>query len=80
MRIIPVLILSLLSVCSFSQSAQDLEAQLKEAAGSKEKMTLNYSLANVWLKTDAKKSVEYAKAAHNKSLELHNNAMSAESA
>lgn len=60
------------------QSIEDLEQQLKEATSPKEKMTLNYQLGTEWLKKDAKKSIEYAKAAHQKALELKNNSMGAE--
>jgi len=63
---------------AFGQSIEQLEQQLKTAATTKEKMTLNYQLATEWLKKDAKKSIEYAKAAYQKALELKNNGMSAE--
>jgi adenylate cyclase len=60
------------------QSIEQLEAQLKSASTPKEKMTLNYQLATEWLKKDAKKSVEYGKAAHQKAIETQNNGMAAE--
>ncbi|MBK9015648.1 MAG: adenylate/guanylate cyclase [Saprospiraceae bacterium] len=41
-------------------------------------MTLNYQLGTEWLKKDAKKAVDYAKAAHQKALELKNSGMAAE--
>ncbi len=63
---------------AYSQSVEELEQQLKEATTPKEKMTLNYQLATEWLKKDAKKSIDYGKAAHQKSLELKNNGMGAE--
>jgi hypothetical protein len=80
MRIIQALIALFLPVCAWAQSVQELETQLKNATSAKEKMTLNYQLANTLLKSDAKKSVEYAKAAHTKANELKNNGMAAESA
>ena len=61
-----------------SQSIEDLEQQLKEATSPKEKMTLNYQLATEWLKKDAQKSIDYAKAAHQKAIELKNPGMGAE--
>jgi len=60
------------------QSIEQLEQQLKDATSAKEKMTLNYQLGTEWLKKDAKKSVEYGKAAHQKALELKNSGMAAE--
>ncbi len=60
------------------QSIEQLEQQLKEATSPKEKMTLNYQLGTEWLKKDAKKAVDYAKAAHQKALELKNSGMAAE--
>ncbi|MBI5916077.1 MAG: hypothetical protein HY842_11910 [Bacteroidetes bacterium] len=78
MRITLVSLFTFLSVFSFGQTIEQLEQQLAEAAGAKEKMTLNYQLATEWLKKDAKKSVEYGKAAHQKALELNNENMAAE--
>lgn len=73
-----LLIFTLLAKLSFGQSIEQLEQQLKAATSAKEKMTLNYQLATEWLKKDAKKSVEYGKAAHQKALETQNNGMAAE--
>lgn len=63
---------------AFSQNVEQLEQQLKAASTPKEKMTLNYQLGTEYLKKDAKKSVEYAKAAHQKAVETKNNGMAAE--
>ncbi|MBI1226117.1 MAG: hypothetical protein GC192_12850 [Bacteroidetes bacterium] len=67
-----------LSKIASAQSIEELEKQLSQASTAKEKMTLNYQLGTEWLKKDAKKSIEYAKAAHQKALELKNSGMSAE--
>jgi class 3 adenylate cyclase len=64
----------------FSQSVQELEQQLKEASSGREKMMLNYQLADAWLKQDAKKSIEFAKEAHRNAIEQGNYGMAAEAA
>ena len=66
------------AIFATGQSIEQLEQQLKKATSPKEKMTLNYQLATEWLKKDAQKAVDYAKAAHQKALELKNNGMAAE--
>ncbi|MBK8567050.1 MAG: hypothetical protein IPN76_27905 [Saprospiraceae bacterium] len=68
----------LLANMAFGQSFEQLEQQLKAASTPKEKMTLNYQLATEYLKKDAKKAADYAKAAHQKAVELKNNGMAAE--
>lgn len=81
MRITLFLMFCLVQALAFGQtSIEQLEKQLAEATTSKEKMTLSYQLGNEWLKKDAKKSVEYAKSAHQKALEAKNNGMAAEAA
>ena len=81
MRIL--LVVSILACCTVllpGQTINDLEQQLERAGDAKEKMMLNYQLANEWLRSDARKSIDYAKAAHQKALELKNNGMAAEAA
>jgi class 3 adenylate cyclase len=68
------------TILAQAQSIQDLEAQLQSASSSKEKMSLNYQLAEEWLKKDARKSIEYAKAAHQLAQEQNNDGMAAEAA
>ncbi len=77
-RTVLFLIFVLLTNIVVGQSIEQLEQQLKAASTPKEKMTLNYQLGTEYLKKDAKKSIEYAKAAHQKAVELKNNGMAAE--
>ncbi len=80
MRITLLLFCLLLSNFLASQSTDELEKQLREAGSTKEKMMLNYQLAEAWLKNDARKSVDYAKTAHQQAVEIRNNGMAAEAA
>ena len=80
MRIFLVSFSLLFSIFSFSQSIDVLERQLSQSNDAKEKMMLNYQLANEWMRSDARKAIDYAKAAHQKALELKNNGMAAEAA
>ncbi len=80
MRISLLLLFLLLTRILPGQSADDLEKQLREASSSKEKMMLNYQLAETWLKNDARKAVDYGKTAHQLAVDLRNNGMAAEAA
>ncbi len=64
----------------WAQSTADLEKQLKETTGSREKMALNYQLAEAYLRTDANKALNYGKAAHNLAVDLKNDAVAGQSA
>lgn len=70
----------LCSSIALGQSVSELEQQLGQASSAKEKMTLNYQLGVELLRTDAKKSIAHAKAAHQNALELKNSSMAAEAA
>jgi adenylate cyclase len=80
MRIFLTALLFSLSVLASGQTVAELEQQLKEAETSQEKMTISYQLAGLLLKTDARRSVVFGKAAHQKAVELGNDGMAAESA
>ena len=80
MRIIPFIFFLLLSSLLPGQTTEELEDQLREAGSVKEKMLLNYQIAEAWMKKDARKAIEYAKNAHQMALDLKNNGMAAESA
>ncbi len=77
-RTVLSIVFALLANWLFAQSIEQLEQQLKAASTPKEKMTLNYQLGTEYLKKDAKKAADYAKAAHQKAVELKNNGMAAE--
>jgi class 3 adenylate cyclase len=80
MRISLIFLFLLPVSLSFCQSVEVLEKQLSQTSDAKEKMMLNYQLGKEWLRTDARKSIDFAKAAHQKALELRNNGMAAEAA
>ncbi|RMG83193.1 MAG: hypothetical protein D6714_10140, partial [Bacteroidetes bacterium] len=75
-----VFLFLILSSFAGAQTIPELEQQLKEAQTSLEKMNLSYDLAEAWLPKDAKKALEYGKAAYNRAQELRNDGMAAESA
>ncbi|MCB0607171.1 MAG: hypothetical protein KDD12_05610 [Lewinella sp.] len=74
--------LLLLAQAGWSQtpSVADLEKQLSEAGSSREKMAINYQLAEALMRSDAKKALDYGKAAHNLAVDLGNDAMAGQSA
>lgn len=80
MRIFLTALLFCLSVLASGQTVAELEQQLKEAETSQEKMAISYQLAGLLLKNDARRSVVFSKAAHQKAVELNNDGMAAESA
>ncbi len=80
MKSLVVFFLLSLAIGAWGQSVSDLEQQLQQATGAREKMMLNFQLASEWLRSDARKSIEHAKAAHQEALELKNNGMAAEAA
>ncbi|GJM31524.1 MAG: hypothetical protein DHS20C18_05250 [Saprospiraceae bacterium] len=82
MRIVFCLLLILGSVAGWSQSQdiKDLEAQLKTAETTKEKMLIHYELGEKYLRVNTDKALDHAKAAHNQSLQLKSPGMSARSA
>ncbi|MCB0520606.1 MAG: hypothetical protein H6577_16225 [Lewinellaceae bacterium] len=80
MRTLPACLLVFFALSLPAQTVQELEAQLKNAGSAKEKMSLNYQLAEEWLKKDANKSIAYAKAAHQLAIEQNNDGMASESA
>ncbi|MFQ5445805.1 MAG: adenylate/guanylate cyclase domain-containing protein [Saprospiraceae bacterium] len=80
MRTFLTTLLFLASALAIGQTVAELEQQLKEATTSYDQMTLSYQLAGELLKTDPRRSVVFAKAAHQKAVELGNDGMAAESA
>ena len=80
MKQLLTLLLILLAGVGFSQSTEDLEQQLKEAETGKEKMLLNYQLGEKYLRSDTKKALDYAKAAHSMASSQKNTGMAARSA
>ncbi len=68
------------SILIQAQSIKDLEAQLQNAETSRERMNLNYELGKAWLVKDARKAVEYGKAAHNRAQVINHNGMLAQAA
>lgn len=65
---------------AFGQTIEELQEQLKVAETSKEKMILNYKLGEAYLRKDTKKSIDYAKRAHQLAVQAKNQGMSAGSA
>jgi len=66
---------------AFAQdSIEDLEKQLKEAGSTKEKMYLNYDLAEAYLRRNTETSIDYAKRAHQLAIDINNASMGAEAA
>ena len=63
-----------------AQSIGELEKQLREAGSSKDKLSLNYQLAEAYLRSSAEKSIEYGKQAFNIARDLNNDGMTARSA
>ncbi len=61
-------------------SIEDLKKQLQQASGSKEKMYLNYQLAEAYLRRETETSIDYAKRAYQLATDINNPAMGAESA
>lgn len=80
MRNFLVLLLVLGAASVFGQTIGELEEQLKNANGAKEKMLINYQLSEAWMRQDAKKSIEHGKTAHRYATEIRNNGMSAQTA
>lgn len=61
-------------------SIEDLKKQLQQAGSSKEKMYLNYQLAEAYLRRETETSIDYAKRAYQLATDINNPAMGAESA
>ncbi|MBV6655586.1 MAG: hypothetical protein KI786_17585 [Mameliella sp.] len=81
MRLLTIFLFCLFAGFSFGQDAiEDLKKQLKEAKGSKEKMYLNYDLAEAYLRVKAETSIDYAKAAYNLAADINNDNLAAEAA
>lgn len=53
---------------------------MARAGSTKEKMSLNFQLAEAYMRTDFKKAIDHAKAAHEQANSIKNNNMAAESA
>ncbi len=62
------------------QSVDELQKQLQSAATQREKLELNYQIAEQLMRTDAETAIEYAKDAHKLAQNLQNNAMLARTA
>jgi adenylate cyclase len=81
MKNIFTLILLVLASFSFAQqSIQELEKALKETSDSKDKMYLNYQLAEAYMRSNAEKSIEYGKEAYRLADQNGNLGMAAKSA
>lgn len=63
-----------------AQTIDELEQQLKEASGSKEKMVLNKKLGEAYLKVDSKKALSFAKRAHDLANQQNNSGMAGSAA
>ncbi len=61
------------------QEVGALQRELERASSPEEKMSLRYQLAEAYLRTDARKSIEHGKAAHNLATSLKNPGMAAQS-
>lgn len=80
MRYILASIFFLTAFICVSQNIQDLEEQLSQAKSGKEKMSIHFQLGEAYMRTDAKKAIEHAKAAHEQALQTKNNNVAAEAA
>jgi len=80
LRFLSTTCLVLAGLSLFGQSISDLEEQLKQASSAREKMTLNYELANANLRNNPKESIEYGKRAHRLALDINSDAMAARTA
>ncbi len=71
----------LCSLALFSQSVDELTRELQQATTTKEKMLLNFQLAEAYLKAgDRDKAINFAKTAHQSAVEQNNNGLAARSA
>ncbi len=80
LRFLSTTCLVLAGLSLFGQSISDLEEQLKQASSAREKMTLNYELANANLRNNPEESIEYGKRAHRLALDINSDAMAARTA
>lgn len=80
MKYLSILFFVVIGFSSLAQSADELEQQLKDATDAKTRMTLSYELAETYIKTDAKKALEYAKKAFDMATSAKNNSLAAQSA
>ncbi len=74
-----LLALVFLPMMGLGQEVGALQRELERASTPEEKMSLRYQLAEAYLRTDARKSIEHAKAAHNLATTLKNPGMAAQS-
>ena len=80
MRHLITICILLTGISLFSQSISELERELKQANGSREKMSLNYELGKAYLRSDADKSIKYSKEAHRRALDLGEKSFAADAA
>jgi class 3 adenylate cyclase len=64
----------------FGQSISELEQQLEQASSAREKMSLNYELANAHRRNQPERTIEYGKRAHRLALDLGSDGMAARTA
>ncbi|MBX2927615.1 MAG: hypothetical protein KF852_07240 [Saprospiraceae bacterium] len=81
MRLICLIVCLITSATLFSQTVEELTKELQQATTAKERMFLNYQIAEVYLRsTDKTKAVDFGKTAHQTAIEQGNNGLAARSA
>lgn len=80
-KLLTLLLLLTVSVFSFAQeSIEDLKKELEQANSSKDRMYVNYRLAEAYIRVDSDKSVAYGKEAYRLADQINNLGMAARSA